>query len=201
MCARALGCKSKMAGQFKWVFIPTIKVTARFFVPIKAGGIPAVRLPSHHPTWGAQNRQNLMKTRARYRSAKDVSWVNEKPWRQQMKRLDKPVRYPEDIKTLLPVSRSRTVGFWGTIVGPKDLGTPAHLLSSPRPRPRREKCPRMNKDGPKPLGGIAEDRPVLNESGSWKEKVAHFPKQPSQSSQTKGPTLGDSYEGMMEEQL
>ena len=30
------------------------------------------------------------------------------------------------------------------IVGPKDLGTPAHLISSPRPTSRRKKCPRMN---------------------------------------------------------
>ena len=33
-------------------------------------------------------------------------------------------------------------------VGPKDLSTPAHLISSPRPTPRRKKCPRMNKEGP-----------------------------------------------------
>ena len=39
-----------MTGPFEWVFIPPIKVTARFFVPIKAGGIPAVRLPSHRST-------------------------------------------------------------------------------------------------------------------------------------------------------
>ena len=29
--------------------------------------------------------------------------------------------------------------------GPKDLGTPAHFMSSPRPMSRRKKCPRMNK--------------------------------------------------------
>ena len=86
-------------------------------------------------------------------------------------------------------------------MGPKDLGTPAHLISSPRPRPRRKKRPRMNKEGPKLLRGIAEDRPVLSELVSWKEKAAHHPKQPSQSSQTMGPTQGDSYGGMVEEQL
>ena len=86
-------------------------------------------------------------------------------------------------------------------MGPKDLGTPTHLISSPRPKLRKEKHPRMNKEGPKLLGGIAEDRPVLYEPGSWKEKAAHPPRQPSQSSQTKGPTQGDSYEGMVEEQL
>ena len=31
---------------------------------------------------------------------------------------------------------------------PKDLGTPAHLISSPRPTPRRKKCPRMNEMNP-----------------------------------------------------
>ena len=33
-------------------------------------------------------------------------------------------------------------------VGPKDWATPAHFISSPRPTPRRKKCPRMNKEGP-----------------------------------------------------
>ena len=86
-------------------------------------------------------------------------------------------------------------------MGLKDLGTPAHLISSPRPRPRREKRPRMNEEGPKLLGGIVEDHPILGESGSQKEKAAHSQKQPSQSSQTKGPTQGDNYGGMVEEQL
>ena len=34
------------------------------------------------------------------------------------------------------------------IVGPKDLGTPAHLISSPRPMLRRKKCPRTNEGNP-----------------------------------------------------
>ena len=29
-------------------------------------------------------------------------------------------------------------------VGPKDLGTLSHLISSPRPTSRRKKCPRAN---------------------------------------------------------
>ena len=33
-------------------------------------------------------------------------------------------------------------------VGPKDLGTPAHFISSPRPMPRRKKCPRTNEGNP-----------------------------------------------------
>ena len=59
------------------------------------------------------------------------------------------------------------------------------IISSPRPRPRREKHLRMNKESPKLLGGIVEDHPVLSEPGSWKEKAAHLPRQPFQSSQTK----------------
>ena len=42
MCARALGCKSKMTDPFEWIFILPIKVTAWFFASIKVGGIPAV---------------------------------------------------------------------------------------------------------------------------------------------------------------
>ena len=33
-------------------------------------------------------------------------------------------------------------------MGPKDLGTPAHLISSPRPTPRREKYSRTNEGNP-----------------------------------------------------
>ena len=86
-------------------------------------------------------------------------------------------------------------------MGSKDLGTPAHLILSPRPRPRREKHLRVNKEGTKLLGGIADDRPILSEPGSWKEKAAHPLKQPSQLSQMKGLTRGDSYGGMVEDQL
>ena len=35
-----------------------------------------------------------------------------------------------------------------TIVGPKNLATPGHFISSPRPTPRRKKCLRTNKEGP-----------------------------------------------------
>ena len=31
---------------------------------------------------------------------------------------------------------------------PKNLATPTHFISSPRPMPRRKKCPRTNKEGP-----------------------------------------------------
>ena len=33
-------------------------------------------------------------------------------------------------------------------MGPKDPGTPARLISSPRPTLRRKKCPRMNEGNP-----------------------------------------------------
>ena len=33
-------------------------------------------------------------------------------------------------------------------MGPKDLRTPAHLISSPRPTPRRKKFPRTNEGNP-----------------------------------------------------
>ena len=33
-------------------------------------------------------------------------------------------------------------------VEPKNLATPAHFISSPRPTPRRRKCPRTNEEGP-----------------------------------------------------
>ena len=33
------------------------------------------------------------------------------------------------------------------IVGPKNLATPAHFISSPRPMPRRKKCLRTNEEG------------------------------------------------------
>ena len=33
-------------------------------------------------------------------------------------------------------------------VEPKNLATLAHFISSPRPTPRRKKCPRMNEKSP-----------------------------------------------------
>ena len=73
-------------------------------------------------------------------------------------------------------------------MGPKDLGAPAHFNIKPKAQAEEEKCPRMTKECPKLLGGIVEDRPVLGEPMSWKERAAHHPKQPSQSSQMKGLT-------------
>ena len=118
-----------------------------------------------------------------------------------MTRLDKPVRYPEDIKTFLFVREAGQQDFEGLLWGQRVWGLWPILISSPRPKPRKVKRPRMNEEDPKLLGGITEDHPVLGNLVSWKEKVAHHPKQPSQSSQMMGPTQGDSYGGMVEEQL
>ena len=86
-------------------------------------------------------------------------------------------------------------------MGLKDLASPAHFISNPRPTPRKRKRPRMNKEGPKLLGGFAKDNLVLGKLGSQKEKAAHSQRQPSLLSQTKRPTQGDSYGGMVEEQF
>ena len=66
-------------------------------------------------------------------------------------------------------------------MGPKDLSAPAHFNIKPKAQAQaeEEKRPRMTKEGPKLLGGIAEDRPVLGEPMSWKERAANHPKQPS----------------------
>ena len=78
ICARTLGCKNKVVDQFEWVFIPPIKIAARFFMPVKTGEIPTVGLPSRHPMQGAQSHQNLMRTCSVYQSARNVSQVNKK---------------------------------------------------------------------------------------------------------------------------
>ena len=40
------------------------------------------------------------------------------------------------------------------IVGPKNLATSAHFISSPRPMPRRKKCLRTNEEGPNCQGTL-----------------------------------------------
>ena len=52
----------------------------------------------------------------------------------------------------------------------KDLDAPAHFNIKPKGPGRGGKHPRMTKEGPKLLGGIAKDRPVLSEPVSWKGK-------------------------------
>ena len=55
-------------------------------------------------------------------------------------------------------------------MGPKDLGALAHFNIKPKGPGRGGKRPRMTKEGPKLLGGIAEDRHVLGELVSRKGK-------------------------------
>ena len=64
-------------------------------------------------------------------------------------------------------------------MGPKDLGASAHFDIKPKAQAEEEKRPKMTKEGPKLLEGIAEDRSVLGEPMSWKERAARHPKQPS----------------------
>ena len=45
-------------------------------------------------------------------------------------------------------------------VGPNDLGTPAYLISSPRPTPRSKKCPRT--DGEIPDLQIVRPRTIIS---------------------------------------
>ena len=85
--------------------------------------------------------------------------------------------------------------------GAKGSGDSDPFNIKPKAQAKEGKSLRMNKEGLKLLGGIAKDHPVLGEPGSWKEKAAHPQRQPSQSSQTKGPTKGDSYGSMVEKQL
>ena len=78
MCARTLQCKSKEIDWFKLVFIAPIKITVRVFPPIKVKEVSIVRLPSHRLMQEAQNRQNLMRTRPAYQSARNVPQTSEK---------------------------------------------------------------------------------------------------------------------------
>ena len=55
----------------------------------------------------------------------------------------------------------------------------------------------MTKEGPKLLEEIAEERHVLGELVSWKERATHHPPQPSPSSPKEGTSIGGSYESMV----
>ena len=58
------------------------------------------------------------------------------------------------------------------IVGPKDLGTLAHFITSPRLMPRKKKCPRKKQRESRLPGYTTEDNPVLGRPKSPKEKNA-----------------------------
>ena len=55
-------------------------------------------------------------------------------------------------------------------MGPKDLGALAHFNIKTKGLGQGGKRLRMTKEGPKLLGGIAEDHPVLGKPMSWKGK-------------------------------
>ena len=55
-------------------------------------------------------------------------------------------------------------------MGPKDLGALAHFNIYTKGPGRGGKRPRMTKEGPKLLGDITEDHPILGKPVSWKGK-------------------------------
>ena len=59
-------------------------------------------------------------------------------------RLNRPRCRPENVKILLPVRGAEQHDFEGLLWGQKVLEALAHSISSPRPTPKRKKCPRMN---------------------------------------------------------
>ena len=68
--------------------------------------------------------------------------------------------------------------------------------------PRRGgNCPRMTKEGPKLLGGIAEDRHVLGELVSWKGNGNTPSKAALPVILSEGTSVRDSYGSMVKKQL
>ena len=80
------------------------------------------------------------------------------------------------------------------IVGPKDLGTPAHFISSPRFMKRRKKCPRMDKGNPDCQDILLRTTlsSVDQNHGRGKHHVARGRpfEHPKGSSEPNGPTIG-----------
>ena len=90
----------------------------------------------------------LMTARLICGSARSVPWAGEEALALTEDKTRPAVTYARGHQNPPPHPRSRTAGFWGAIVGPKNLVTPAHFISSPRPMPRRKKHPRMNYESP-----------------------------------------------------
>ena len=80
-------------------------------------------LPSHCLTWEAQSRQNLMKTRLVHRSARNVPQAIKKALKLMEDRTWQGIAGAQGHQNPSLRPRSRTTGFWGAIVGPKDLVT------------------------------------------------------------------------------
>ena len=78
-------------------------------------------------------------------------------------------------------------------VGPKGLATPAYLISSPRPTPRKKKRPRTNKEGPNCWETSPRTTLSLASQGHERRKQ-HTPKDspprcPKQKDQHSGPVM------------
>ena len=72
------------------------------------------------------------------------------------------------------------------LVGPKDLGTPAHLILSPRPTSRSKKCPRTDGES-RPLGCTTEDNRILGRPQSWERKTPHHSRRSTRGSRDSRP--------------
>ena len=80
-------------------------------------------------------------------------------------------------------------------MGPKDLATPAHFISSPRPTPRRKKCLRTNREVPNYQETLSANRGHGRKKRyALKDSLFGHPKQ-------KGLTQWANYESMVEEQF
>ena len=82
-------------------------------------------------------------------------------------------------------------------MGLEDLAKPSPFHIEPKAHAEKEETFEGEQGRPKLLRGTAEDHPVLSQLRSLKGKAAHPQRQPSQSSQTKGPTKWDSYGGVV----
>ena len=79
-------------------------------------------------------------------------------------------------------------------VGPKELATPAHFISSPRSMPRKKKCPKMNKESPDcqdmllrtTLSAVNQD----HERGKYHATEGSLLERPNGEYQCRGPPIG-----------
>ena len=90
----------------------------------------------------------LMMARLVYWSARSVPWVGEEALALTEDKTRPAVTYARGHRNPPPRPRSWTTGFWGAIVGPKNLETLTHFTLSPRPMSRRKKCLSTNEEGP-----------------------------------------------------
>ena len=148
MCARTLKCKSKEANWFKGAFIPPIKNNCAGFPAPKVKEVPNVRLPLHRWMWEAPSHQNLIRARSVYRSARSVPWSGEKTLALTEDKTWQAMTKARGYQNPPLRPRSWTAGFWGAIVGSKNLTTPTHFILGPRSMPKRKKCPRTNEESP-----------------------------------------------------